>query len=343
MTTSNDITAARAARQPSASSSTEKRSRRPRRYYLEALALPALLVGFVIFFSLWPRTAPTFPTSANIEVLIASNAVVALVAIAALIPLVCFEFDLSVGAITGLSSVYVATVLADGHGILLATLAGVVTGLVIGTVNAVLVTRLGVNAVITTLGMSTIIAGIISLQTGGVPVTGNLPEGFIAFGTQTTLGIPRLAYAVAAVAILVYYLLEHTPYGRELYAMGSSRDAAKLVGIRTKLVLGWTFVAAGALSGIAGVLLIARAGGADPRIGDNLALPAIAAAFLSAAAVKPGRYNVVGVLVAVYFLAVLNSGLNLAGAPDYVSSIVNGVALIAGVGLAVRIGRRERT
>jgi ribose transport system permease protein len=97
------------------------------------------------------------------------------------------------------------------------------------------------------------------------------------------------------------------------------------------------------ICGVAGVLQVARAGGADPAIADSLAMPALAAAFLSAAAIKPGRYNVGGVLVAVYLLAVLNSGLNLAGAPDYVSSFVNGAALIAGVGLAVRIGRNRGT
>ncbi len=80
----------------------------------------------------------------------------------------------------------------------------------------------------------------------------------------------------------------------------------------------------------------------DPRVGDSLTLPALAAAFLSAATIKPGQYNVFGTLVAVYFLAVLNSGLSLAGAQDYVASFVNGGALIVGVALAVRLGSRRQ-
>jgi ribose transport system permease protein len=86
---------------------------------------------------------------------------------------------------------------------------------------------------------------------------------------------------------------------------------------------------------------VARAGGADPAVGDGFTLPALAAAFLSAAAVKPGRYNVGGALVAIFFLAVLNNGLNLAGAQPYVASYVNGVALVAGVGLAAYLQRRR--
>jgi ribose transport system permease protein len=147
--------------------------------------------------------------------------------------------------------------------------------------------------------------------------------------------------ALAVVAALVYYLLEHTPYGRYLYALGSNRSAARLTGIRIKMVVGTTFVIAGALCGAAGVLQVARAGGANPRLAEAILLPALAAAFLSAAAIRPGRYNVGGVLVSVYFLAVLNNGLNLAGAPEYVSNFVNGGALIVGVGVAARLGGRR--
>ena len=88
---------------------------------------------------------------------------------------------------------------------------------------------------------------------------------------------------------------------------------------------------------------MARAGGADPRVGESFTLPALAAAFLSAAAIKPGHYNVGGVLVAIFFLAALNSGLNLAGAANYVSNYVNGAALIVGVGLAGFMGRRRKS
>jgi ribose transport system permease protein len=319
----------------------ERRQHKSVRHYFEAYAFLGLLVIAALFFSLWSETGDTFASEANVRTLIASNAVVAIVALAALVPLVCYEFDLSVGAIAGLSSVFVASALASGTPVTLGILIGVGLGILIGTINAVLITRVGVNAVITTLGMAIVLAGVINQKTGGLAVTGDIPLSFSEFGSTTWLEIPKIAYVLIAIAIGVYYVLNHTPYGRYLYAFGSNREAARLVGIRTKLTLGMTFVISGALSGAAGVLQVARAGSADPKVGESFTLPALAAAFLSAAAMRPGRYNVAGTLVAIFFLAVLNSGLNLSGSPQYVNNYVNGAALIVGVALAVRIGRRQ--
>jgi ribose transport system permease protein len=310
-------------------------------HVLEAYAMLGLLVGAAVFFSLYSKTADTFPTSANVQALVGNQAVIAVVALAALIPLVAQQWDLSVGAIAGLSAVMVASAMSAGMAVPLAIAVGIGIGLLVGLANALIVTRLRVNAVIATLGTSTLIAGIVNQKTEGLSVVSNIPASVIEFGSGTWLGLPRSAFALAVVAIGVYYVLGHLPYGRYLYALGSSPDAARLVGLRTRLVLGLTFIASGALAGAAGVLQVARAGGADPRVGEGLTLPALAAAFLSAAAIKPGRYNVGGTLVAIFFLAVLNNGLNLAGAQPYVSSYVNGAALIIGVGLAAALGRRR--
>jgi ribose transport system permease protein len=317
------------------------RPRRPLRSHLEAYAFLGLLVAAFVFFSVWPTTAAVFPTTANLQILFGSSTVVAIVALASLVPLVCNEWDLSVGASAALASVFAAVALTEGTSTVLAIALAVGIGVAVGLVNAALVTRLNVNAVITTLGISIIIAGIITLKTGGITIAGAIPTAVTDFGTLTWFGIPRSVVALAVVAALVYYLLEHTPYGRYLYALGSNRSAARLTGIRIKMVVGTTFVIAGALCGAAGVLQVARAGGANPRLAEAILLPALAAAFLSAAAIRPGRYNVGGVLVSVYFLAVLNNGLNLAGAPEYVSSFVNGGALIVGVGVAARLGGRR--
>ncbi len=328
-------------RTPTPPAAVPPRTGRTLRQYLEAYAFLGLLMGAFAFFSLWPKTSDTFPTSANLQVLLGSNTVVAIVALAALIPLVCNEWDLSIGASAALSSVYVAQALTGGTSPWLTLLVGIAIGLSVGAVNAVLVTRLGVNAVITTLGISIIIAGLISLKTRGLTIGGLIPQGVTDFGTLNWWGVPRTVYALVVVAAVVFYLLDHTPFGRYLYALGSNRSAARLAGIRSRVVVGMTFVIAGALCGAAGVLQVARSGGANPHLADSLLLPALAAAFLSAAAIRPGRYNVGGVLVSVYFLAVLNSGLNLAGAPDYVANFVNGGALIIGVGLAARLGERR--
>jgi ribose transport system permease protein len=318
-----------------------RRRRRPLRAYLEAYALVGCLVAIAVFFSLYSETADTFPTAGNLKTLLGNEAVLGIVALAALVPLVCGQFDLSVGAITGLSSIVVADTMSSGTPVLLTALIGIGIGLTIGTVNGLLVTVAGVNSVIATLGTATIAAGIVAQESGGVAIAGNIPDSVFNFGSGETLGIPNVAYVLLVVAVAVYYLLDHTPIGRYVYALGSNVSAARLVGLRTDRVLAFSFVVAGVLAGMAGVLQVARTGGADPRLGDNFTLAAFAAAFLSAASVRPGRFNVGGAMVGIFFLAVLNSGLSLAGAPDYVALYVNGLALIIGVALAVFLGKRR--
>jgi ribose transport system permease protein len=309
--------------------------------FLEAYALVVLLITIALFFSVWSRTGDTFASAANLRILAANQAVIGIVALGALIPLIANEWDLSVGANAGVAAIFSASAMSGGRPILVAILIGVGIGIAVGLVNAALVTRVHVNGVIATLGISTILAGVINQKTAGRSVASNIPSKVAEFGSKNWLGIPRIVFVLVVVALAVYYLLDHTPFGRYLYALGSSPRAARLVGLRTTLIIATSFVCAGLLAGVGGVLQVARQAGADPRVGEGFTLPALAAAFLSAASIKPGRYNVGGTLVAIFFLATLNSGLALAGAPAYVSRYVNGAALIVGVALATLVGRRR--
>lgn len=127
--------------------------------FVESYALLVLLLLCALFFCLWPQTASTFPTLANFRILVASQAVIGVIALGALLPLLVQEFDLSVGAVAGVSAIFVAAYLSDGGNVLIGVLLSVAIGLVVGTINAVLVTRAHVSGVITTLGMSTILGG----------------------------------------------------------------------------------------------------------------------------------------------------------------------------------------
>jgi ribose transport system permease protein len=310
-------------------------------YYAEAYALLGITVIVIVFFSLYGPTRNTFPTLLNVQSVLANQSIVAIVGLAALLPLVCKEWDLSVGATCGLSSIVMATVMSAGHGVIISLIAGLGIGLLVGTLNALLVTRAKVNAVIVTLGVATMIGGAVNQITGGLTVVSNIPDVVLKFGSGRLFGIPYVTLAMLVLALAVYYVLEYTPAGRYLYALGSNPTAARLAGLRTRTLLASTFVFAGLLAAAAGFVLVARSAGADPRVGESFTLPALAAAFLSAAAIKPGRYNVWGMLVALLFLATLNSGLNLAGVPPYVNSYVNGAALVVGVGIAGVLGRRR--
>ena len=336
------------AKSPVVAAGDDRAARIPRRLLpavptelVAAVALPLLTVAIGAFFTVWPTTSDLFLTSANINVLLGTQTVVAVIALGALIPLIAGQWDLSVGAIAGLAAILAAQGLASGMNVVLALGIGLAAGAFIGLVNAFITTGARVNAVITTLGTSTIIDGVVNQRTSGLAVFANIPLPVVEFGTGNWWGLPRTVFAVAVIAVLVYYLLDHTPYGRYLYALGSNPSAAGLVGIRVRLILTVSFVLAGGLAAAGGLLQLARAGGADPSVGAGFTLPALAAAFLSAASVRPGKYNVGGALVAILFLAVLNNGLNLAGTPPFVSSYVNGSALILGVALAAWLGRNN--
>jgi ribose transport system permease protein len=307
----------------------------------EAWALLGVTLALVVGFSLLPSTADVFPTAANFQAIVGSQAVLAIVALAALVPLVCEEYDLSVGATLSLGSVVCAEVMSSGGGLAVAALAGIGAGVVVGFVNGALVVGARVNAVIVTLGTSIAIVGVVNGITKGQTITDGVSRSLIDFGSGLWLGIPRIVFAVVLVALLVHFVLVYTAFGRHLYMLGSNRTAARLAGLRERRLLIGAFVVAGALSGLAGVLQVGRSGGADPSVGDTFTLLALAASFLSAAAIRPGRYNVAGTLTAIAFLAVLNGGLNLAGTAPWITDVVNGAALVAGVGLAAFLGRRR--
>lgn len=311
--------------------------------FLEAYALLLVLVVIALFFCFWSQTADTFPTVANLRILVASQAVIGVISLGALLPLLCNEFDLSVGNVAALSAVFVAAFLSDGGNVVVAVALAIVIGLVIGTVNALIVTRGHVSGVITTLGMSTIIAGVILQRTGGLAPASDIPASLTNFGTGLVGGIPAIFITLLAIAGIVYFVLSHTTFGRQMYAVGSNVEAAKLVGLRVDRIRGIAFVAGSVLCAIGGLLYVSRAGGASPNVGATFTLPALAAAFLSAAAVRPGRFNVWGTVIAIFFLAVLNNGLNLAGVEPYVNDYVNGGALIVGVALAAVLYRRRTT
>src|SRR5262249_46219065 len=157
-------------------------------------------------------------------------------------------------------------------------LVGIAVGAVIGILNGLVVTLFGVNALITTLGSASVVMGIESWYTGGTSIIQGIPTSLTTFGSGTWLGIPRLFYLLIAVA--VWYLLEHTPFGRYLHALGINAEAAQLVGIRIPSLVRRSFIVSGTFAGIAGVVLLAQSGAGNPGVGQNFTLTALAAAFL---------------------------------------------------------------
>lgn len=309
---------------------------------LEKYGLLILFVVMFLFFaSFWDRPA-TFRSAENLRSVVGTYAVPGVLALAAIVPLVCGQFDLTIGSVAGLTALSTAAALTRFETSLpVAVVIALAIGLVVGALNGLLVAYVGVNAFITTLGMASVIAGLITLYTNGDTIIIS-DRTLGSLGSDTLLGVPTILYALAVVAVVVYYLLGHTPFGRYLHAIGSNATAARLVGLDVRRLVMLSFVLSGVLAAIAGVLLVARNGNANPQVGGQiLTLPALASAFLGATAIRPGRFNVIGTLLAVFFVAFSLSGLNLNNVSQWITDFFTGAALVAAVALSTVIGRRR--
>jgi ribose transport system permease protein len=308
---------------------------------VERYGLLVLVVVVIAFFSLSPESGDAFWTTNNFRNIAGNESVRAILALAAIIPLIAGQFDFSIGLNMELSAIGTAAALTNfDQPLLVAVLVGVALGAAVGVVNGFLVARVGVNPFIATLGMATIITGAIQWYTEGQSILIN-NQALTDQGSGLLFGIPRPFFILLGVAVVVWYLLGHTPVGRHLYSVGSNPQSARLVGLNVPRLVGLSFVLSGFLAGVAGVLLVARQGGGNPGLGQTFVLPAFAAAFLGATAFRPGRFNVWGTVLAVFFVAFSTTGLVLSEVGTWVEPVFQGAALIIAVAISTAIARRR--
>ncbi len=310
---------------------------------LRQYSLLALLIASIAFYATWSKTSTSFPTVADFQNIAGSQAVLAVLTLGLIIPMVSGNLDLSIGSTAGLASIFSAASFAHLHvPLLVGVLVGIGVGAVVGVINGFVVTRFQIDPFIVTLGTASVILGIVDWYTKGLTILQGIPKALITFGGSNTLGLPSTVYVLVLVAFAVWYLLEQTPYGRNLHAIGSNKPAARLVGIRVERDTLAAFVLSGSFAGLAGVLLLARSGAGNPQVGQGFTLTAIAAAFLGAASFKLGRLNVLGTLVAIFFLAVNITGLTFAGVSNWISEVFTGLSLVLAVALATILSRPRK-
>jgi ribose transport system permease protein len=325
---------------PDVTEPNEKRGAVRRRALIAAkFALPGLLVAFLVFFSL--AEPDTFATTGTFKTIIATQAVLAVLALTALVPLVIGEFDLSIGAQLGLAAVLVPGFTSKQElGLATAVLLAVAATTVVGFLNGVLIAKLRLNSFITTIAMAALIQAVVLWYTGGLVIFDGIPRSLRSLAQNELFGIPLPAYYLFGVAVLLWYLLEHTPFGRYMEALGGSKDAARLSGLNVSMLTVLAFSLAGFLAGIAGVIQAAQLGTANPSVGPPLLLPAFAAAFLGATSIRVGRFNVWGTVIAVITISTGLTGLELMGVSQWVTPAFNGVALLLAV-VATRYLQRD--
>ena len=296
-------------------------------------SLALLFVAVVAIFSL--IRPDTYFTTENAQMIASTNAVLAILALAAVPPLVAGQFDLSIGFQLALAqSLCAGMVIFGGVPPPVAAMIVLALGLFIGFLNGMLIARGGLNAFITTLAVGIVVEGFTQLYTGGSSIFGEMPAYFLDFGRAAPLGAPLALVYVLIVAAIMWAVYRYTDWGRQCFAVGGNPKAANLIGIRVNRIVVQSYMVAGFLAALAGVLSSSILGSSNPNIGMNYLLPAFAAVFLGAAPAGPGRFNAWGTVIAVYALAAGIAGLQQLGAAFYVEQFFNGGALLAAIALA---------
>jgi ribose transport system permease protein len=292
-----------------------------------------VFVLFVIVYSIWlPQTFPTTPTLQSVA---SNQAITGVAALGLVCALSVGAFDLAIANLLGLSSTVAAVLMVQQHVTpAVAVLIVLAMGVIVGLLNGLFIVVFRIPSVVATLGMSSILIAIDDKLTHGQFIT-PMPSGFSGLSSRSVLGMPILFVVLIAVALVIWYVLEHTPTGRRMIATGAGIDAARLAGTNTGRMVVIGLVISGALGSLAGLMLVSSVGSAAPASGPPYLLALFAAVYLGSTQIKPGRFNVWGTVVALYVLATGVKGLQLAGGQYWVGELFNGVALILAVGIAI--------
>ena len=305
----------------------------------EVGVLVLVLIALCVYFSV---ASPYFFASGNLISILEASAITGIIAIPGTMLLIAGQFDLSVGSATAFCGVVMASLIGD-HGALIAVLVALAAGLLIGLFNGFLVTVVGVNALITTLGMLAVLRGLALVLAGGQTVSFS---GFEELGmSRPILGIPLPALMFVILLVLAVLIMRYTVFGRSLYAVGSNPIAARLTGIRSRQVLIVAFVASGIAAALSGMILSSQLGGGSPNAAGGLELSVITAIILGGASLHGGRGTILGTLVGLLVIAVLNNGLVLLGISSFYQDVARGTLLIAAISfdqIRGRFARRSR-
>tara|TARA_R110002012_G_scaffold99845_1_gene237962 strand:+ start:463 stop:1350 length:888 start_codon:yes stop_codon:yes gene_type:complete len=246
------------------------------------------------------------------------------------------EIDLSVGYTVGLSGILVPLMLTSGVPLSLALVGALAVGVVVGLINGVLITKVGIPSLIATLAMGSILFGINFLMTEGRAIYGGLPDSFLALGQGRFLGVPNLAFFMIAGVVIAWFVMERTLFGRYVYAVGGNQKAAELSGVRITFYRMAALVLVSVFAVVAGALLSSRLGSGQPNVGERYLLDGLATVFIGMTMFRPGTATVLGTFCGALFIGVINNGLNLIGMDTYIQNIVKGVIILVAVAIVSR-------
>ena len=299
----------------------------------------ALFALIAVFTTLRPTTFFTFT---NLAINLNTKAVLVILVLAMLPALSAGLYDMSIAGAMGLSYVLMGYLNATNHWPILAAIAAaLVSGLIVGLINTVLIVRVGINSLIATLGMGTLLSGV-ALGINGSTVSG-LTEDFVGFFRFSFGGIQMVFVIALLLTTILWYVFAHTPIGRYLFIVGAGPEVARLSGLRVKSIQAGALLAASVGAAFAGIALAGVQNSVDPNSAGKLLLPAFSAAFLGSTAIVPGRFNAWGAFLAVYFLATGITGLQFLGLSGWIENVFYGGSLVVAVLLSFVARKRLTT
>ncbi len=294
----------------------------------DSLRKASVAIGCVALFLVFSLLNSTFYQPSNLIDIMLQSSINAVIAVGMTLVIMTKGIDLSVGSIVGLSSMVCADMLS--HGLLAGVGAGLLVGLLCGLLNGVLIARLKLPDFIVTLGTLSIFRGAALIYTDGQPIYG-LPKEFRAIFAGRILEIPTPVLLAVAVAALAWLLVRYTALGEQIIAIGGNEEAARLSGINIEKVKVTVYAISGVLSSLAGFVLIARIGAAEPIGGNGFELQAIGSAVIGGASLFGGVGNPLGSLVGALTLGGLQNGLTLMNVPSFWQYVASGVVVILAV------------
>lgn len=293
--------------------------------------LAGVFVALVVIFAISALMSPYFLSGYNMSVIARGLAFVGLVTIAQSSLMILGELDLSLGMIGGLCGVVsgmlmVQAGLPSGVALVLA----LILGMALGFTNGFLVTRLGLHSLVLTIGTAGIYGGAILVLTKGVAITG-IPQSIQFLGRGDLLGVPVPFLIMLAVLAVALFLTVKTPMGRYMYAIGNNPAAARMLGIRVDRIRLLVFTFAGMLSALAGLLMVARLGTAQPSIGQTWVLAPIAASVIGGVATTGGVGSPLGAIFGAGIIAIIENIIVLFGVSPYWQGVVSGVIVVLAI------------
>lgn len=285
-----------------------------------------------------------FLSKVNILNILKQVVVYGLLSLAMAVPLINGTFDMSISSIAALSGILAGLMCTTGlYGIYLsfwpAVIAAILISCIVGLINGLIVTYTKISAFIVTLGTQTAVRGIVYIICENKPV-GNLPNEFSVIGFNSLLGIPISVLIMIAVFVLMAIVLKRTSFGRKIYANGGNYTAAYQSGINVKQVRVFAYIISAALAAVAGILLTARSGSAQPTAANGYESVAISTCAMGGIAMHGGAGSVFGIFLGSIMMGMISNGMNLMKIESNWQLVVRGVILVVSVLYSQIISKR---